>query len=108
MKMNLHDICDLCYDRNLITSRGTFGPFVAEVNGQIWVGDVDNATACDTIDEAISVARRALLEDAALDEAERYAEFDPYGNAAAEVAWHYDAILQLRALQALKAARGQA
>ena len=87
-----------CYDHNLIADAGFCGPFVAILDGRIYVGDSDNLESFDSPAAAREWCTRARLDGQALDRARQAHEQDQRDGDAAEYMWHMDAGLQLDVL----------
>lgn len=91
-----------CYSQNLIQSEGFCAPFVAQTDdGQIHVGDCDNHETFETVQAAREYCNNARLDRKQLARAKRAHDGDHRDNHAAEYHWHYDAGLQISALDGL-------
>ena len=93
-----------CWDANLVfrIEDGFCLPFVAEIDGKIYVGDCDNLNEFNTLEEANMHCRGILLSPDEFESARRLVEEDPNGNASSEYRRHCDALLQLSALRRLR------
>ena len=90
-----------CYDHNLVTDDGFYGPFVALIEGTYYVGDCDNLDGFSTVQDAIERCNEYVLTGDDLAKVKRHHNDDCRDNYAAGYKWHCDALLQIDALRAL-------